>query len=933
MNEAWDENDAAALDDRSGEELVTESAVEPEPEVIPSGDKTRIRWIIGAILLVILLVGGAIAGWTFLGVGSFTTLDTANPAIVHPDGLAVRLADGTSSIRVQIASLPRETFVGGQAGRQWEQARAALSPRIAPLSPVYTIIGRGGGLVVAEMAIPNGAEPLQLLDLYRWDAKTKTWVFQPFAIDPARQVIVFHPSSLPISVIAAHTQPQQTAIGLIVDPGGPAPGSQYGLTILRGVSLSESGTLVSEPAAGTGSTVLVMVENRDGAMRNYESAPQRSTVITQLVELMTPYDGLVLDFDPGLAYPDFIRELSEQVHRHGKRLEIGVRGPDLAPYTLGELGTHVDRVWLAPGDNPTGYLPTQSTEALLDQIVGQVNRDQLGLLVGAGHVEVIGETARPITTQEALTPFGGVELVEGYVDLSQPLAPGSSVPLRLSGQIASMGFDSGLGMNYLTYYDQSGQLHYVYFGSAQGITLKLNWAHVYGLGSVAVAGVADPDALPGLADGISAFASQQPAASPDALVMTWRVQAESGAELSREQGDLTFIQYLWQVVTDPGRYTISAAINGPSGENGRGQIVVEVGQAQSATPGPTPTVSPTPTATRNPNATPAPTATPAAQPTVGGGVAPGSFELGGQTHTLDHPSEMRRAGMTWVKFQHKWGPGDSPTGAIGDRISRGHAAGFKVLLSVPGPLSPTSIDFDQYVDFLAGVAALGPDAIEVWNEMNFSREWPKDDINGASYVNKMLAPAYQAIKGVNSSIIVISGAPTPSGAFGGCGVAPTGEAGCDDWIYLQQMRDAGAANYMDCMGIHFNSGATSPAATTGHPADAGDHHYTWYYQPMVNLYYGTIGRPLCFTELGFLSPDGYGPLPPNFWWGGETSVSEHAQWLAEAAVLASQSGKVRLMIIFNVDIFDYGADPQGGYAIVRPGGSCPACDTLDAVMP
>jgi hypothetical protein len=102
---------------------------------------------------------------------------------------------------------------------------------------------------------------------------------------------------------------------------------------------------------------------------------------------------------------------------------------------------------------------------------------------------------------------------------------------------------------------------------------------------------------------------------------------------------------------------------------------------------------------------------------------------------------------------------------------------------------------------------------------------------------------------------------------------------------------------------------------------------------MVNLYYGTIGRPLCFTELGFLSPDGYGPLPPNFWWGGETSVSEHAQWLAEAAVLSSQSGKVRLMIIFNVDIFDYGADPQGGYAIIRPGGSCPACDTLDAVIP
>jgi hypothetical protein len=218
--------------------------------------------------------------------------------------------------------------------------------------------------------------------------------------------------------------------------------------------------------------------------------------------------------------------------------------------------------------------------------------------------------------------------------------------------------------------------------------------------------------------------------------------------------------------------------------------------------------------------------------------------------------------------------------------------------------------------------------------MNFDREWPAADISGANYVTNMLAPAYQAIKAVNPNILVISGAPTPSGAFGGCGTASTGQVGCDDWFYIRQMRDAGATNYTDCIGVHFNSGATSPAATTGHPADGGDHHYTWYYQGMVDTYYSTFGKPLCFTELGYVTPEGVGGLPSWFGWGSNTTLAQQAQWLAETAVLASQSGKVRLITIFNVDFTTMEpTDPQAAYSIVRPGGNCPACESLHAVIP
>jgi hypothetical protein len=39
-----------------------------------------------------------------------------------------------------------------------------------------------------------------------------------------------------------------------------------------------------------------------------------------------------------------------------------------------------------------------------------------------------------------------------------------------------------------------------------------------------------------------------------------------------------------------------------------------------------------------------------------------------------------------------------------------------------------------------------------------------------------------------------------------------------------------------------------------------------------------------------------------------------------------------MIIVFNVDFKTFGDDPQAGYAMIRPNGSCPACETLRQVM-
>ncbi|MBK8906084.1 MAG: LysM peptidoglycan-binding domain-containing protein [Anaerolineaceae bacterium] len=317
-------------------------------------------------------------------------------------------------------------------------------------------------------------------------------------------------------------------------------------------------------------------------------------------------------------------------------------------------------------------------------------------------------------------------------------------------------------------------------------------------------------------------------------------------------------------------------------------------------------------------------------PGGGSGTPVSTFALGAQTLNLNNQARLEEAGMTWIKYQYKW-PSEDTLANLESIINAAHSEGLKVLVTVTGDTAypaANGINFLNYIDFIKQVAALGPDAIEVWNEMNIDFEWPAGQISPSSYVNNMLAPAYTAVKAVDSDIMVISGALAPTGFDN------TTNAWSDS-RYLAGMRNAGAANYMDCVGVHYNAGATSPSASSGHPADPGDRHYSWYFVPTLTLYRNTFStRSLCLTEFGYMTPDGFSGVPPGFSWAANTTLNQQAAWLAEAAQIAKNSGYVRLAIVFNLDFTKYelDGDPQGGYAIVRQNGSCPACTPLGNVM-
>ena len=308
--------------------------------------------------------------------------------------------------------------------------------------------------------------------------------------------------------------------------------------------------------------------------------------------------------------------------------------------------------------------------------------------------------------------------------------------------------------------------------------------------------------------------------------------------------------------------------------------------------------------------------------------------VGGHVLHFDDAAKdaMHSAGMSWVKWQIPFHQGQDLTVAR-DRINRTHEAGFRVLLSVTGEKEALATGGDDYLDeyaaFVAEVAVLGADAIEVWNEMNLDREWPNGQIDPGRYA-VMLNKAYIAIKAENPDTLVITGALAPTGAEGFFGL----NAVWNDDRYYRGMANAGVADYADCIGVHYNEGILPPTSQGGDRRG----EYPTYYLPLmlqrVSFPFRNTDIPMCLTEMGYLSPEGYGRLPDSFNWAEFTSVSQHADWLAQAILMASnyQEMPVELVIVWNIDFDGYGDDPQAGYAIIRPDGSCPACDTIAALQ-
>ena len=370
----------------------------------------------------------------------------------------------------------------------------------------------------------------------------------------------------------------------------------------------------------------------------------------------------------------------------------------------------------------------------------------------------------------------------------------------------------------------------------------------------------------------------------------------------------------------------------PAGSGDSGAVTPLIGapggsNAQAATPVPT---SSTPAAT--------PTIVPTINPPLVSGTLPGidDFILG--AHILGDFGERmltatKVAKMDWVKIQLRYERGVTNPDDFGWQVQLLNSNSLGVLFGVvghPQDLLEPGYNAD-YAAFVGALAARGANGIEVWNEINLDREWPVGRIDPRMYT-ELLKVSYEAIKAANPNTMVISAGLAPTGAEGALGLDHV----WNDDRYYRGLAEAGAAEYMDCIGNHYNEGIIPPTQTSGDPR-ANDYP-TRYLQAQTERAYKPFADrgtpiPVCYTELGYLTSDGYGSLPADFNWAADVSLAEQAAWLGTAALVNAQSGKVRMMIIWNLDFTEYSSDPKAGYAIIRPGDACPACDTLGSLRP
>lgn len=908
----------------------------PDEPIEPAADQQKpsinLRLVVGAAAgFAIIVIVAIVLGFVLLGGG--TRLSASKPSISHPDGITVALA-GESSLRVKLSSIPREMFLQQEAGDDYIEPLEALPVYLDMKSPLYTIEASGEADSTIEIMIPNESQPYETLDLYSWDPEAQEWVFVPSHIDEAAETI--STDARPTNVAVFQTRAVTPLIATTIEAGNvldDISGSTLNIVYPTGLRVRADGALEGALNGGwqlgAGYAVVPVIYADDGAVLS-ELLNNEASLALHIEDLSAfiigdGYSGVALDYrniQPAdrEAFTGFVQQLSARLDEYNKLVIVFLPYPQGGPdhwdtggYNWRALGAAADTVVIAGGDNPTAYAPEGASMALLRWAVGEISRLKIQLASSSMSVEENGGNLTLINYEDALAPLGSVSVQTTVPEGAEAYEPGSSLTFGLSGGFSDLLADPASGA--YTYQLEDGRRVWVVTASA--VRIRLDMANRYHIGGALITDMLDSGNDGSLITAINEFKVNSLSTVPNQLLMEWQVSGASGAVLAETTGLGTPL--VWQA-SDAGEYTVHGQIIGRYRID-RGAVAVRV--ADNSTPvAETPTPAPTrrPSGSTNNNATPQATQPPAAPPPpVSGAGGSGGFELGGQVPSSLGPAPyLQAAGMNWVKFQAKWPYVDAATAC--SYVSSGHSAGLKVLLSIPGPLYPQSIDFGAYTAHLAAVGGCQPDAVEIWNEMNLDREWPAGQIDPASYVNNMLAPGFNAIKQSSPNTIVIIGALAPTGFDNGTNA-------WSDQRYLQGLAAAGAANYANCVGAHHNSGTTAPSVRSGR--SEGD-HYSWYFLPTLEVTYNSMGGklPVCLTEFGYLTPEGYGPLPSAFSWGAGNTVAEQAAWLKEGADIARGLGWVRLMIIWNVGFTTYDSDPQAGYSIVRPDGSCPACDLL-----
>jgi hypothetical protein len=914
--------------------------------------QSRKDWVkIGGVVAgAVLVVAAALTGLRLLrenGCEEFTT--EKQTVAAGPLQINVLPADLVGSFGVKTNIVPLADFGPSAKASEALAAAAEMPQTLTPQSDFVVVhtCSVNPKLITLRMAVPAEITTLGNLDLYGWDAPGKAWNWVGGEVDPAKREIVGYTSEMPAAIMLMKTAPTQPIIGLDVPPATPQMVEQLKTMSAIAGELSSSGVYIADmgnlsgdrskllPAGSNGAKVIPAIRNwgengevNHTLLRNVlANEGDRANHIANLVGLAEAagYDGIEIDYrgvsaEQQQAFTDFIATLSQRLREKGKSLVLSVPAPTLEGemlstpgYDLRRLGKLATLVKLDLSTNP-GMLMSAQLDKVIDWIHGQVNRYQLQLVLPATSVQQdANNRTRLLSLDEAVKGLGQLEALTGMVQ------PGATVPLKWTGdgKPVDVRYDPETKALCYSYIDERGIQQTVWLNTAASLRRVLDRLSQHNLRGITLRGAMNAGNDDGVQQVVESYLHGKLADAnpPDPQVKVAFGQgtpfslplSKDGMAVTAPGGEGMYdlrAQFHSARAIDLGNTAVQVSKDAPA-----------IGGAQTLSA--TATISDT-TAQAGATASAAPT------PGVVAGVNADRFDLGGHVNDLSHVTQMKGAGMTWVRTEV------SDMNVPADFIKEAKAKGMNVLVTAVGDRSRVMDEAyrAEWTQHLGQIAAAGADAIEVWSGPNYEADWPTGSINGASYA-ELLKQAYSAIKQANPNTLVISGgmAQTAGAYSGGCD-----EHGCDEMAFLGQMAAAGAKDFMDCIGIRYTNGIEAPSAV-------GNGHYSRYFTPLWNAYYGAFNgaKPVCFTALGYVTAEGFnGGMPANYAFAAGTTLQQHADWLAEAAKLAKTSEKVRLAIVWNVDSTLWRAgddgDPQAGYAMIRPDGTCPACETISTAM-
>ena len=292
-------------------------------------------------------------------------------------------------------------------------------------------------------------------------------------------------------------------------------------------------------------------------------------------------------------------------------------------------------------------------------------------------------------------------------------------------------------------------------------------------------------------------------------------------------------------------------------------------------------------------------------------------------------------GLKWGKWQVQWkdfeGGGPGQRNWPDDVVNAFNGAGINLMasivkapqwarggnpdMSVEGPPADPNT-YASFVGEFAGRYCGRVQAIEVWNEQNLHYEWGNEKLDAARYV-RLLAAAYRAIKAACPSTIVVSGAPTPTGALP--------PAAIRDTTYLEQMYRAGLRNYSDAIGVHPSGFGNPPdarfqdwqAGNYSRPSHVSDPSF--YFRNTLEQYrnimvkYGDGGKRLWPTEFGWAST---GSPYPGYEYATYNSDQQQGEYIARAYEIMRSWGWVGVAFLWNLN---YNNGEQAAFRIMgRP---------------